>query len=345
MRAFLTASNIALALCFVFLVSMGFTWLMYRRAHKQGWLAIPNERSSHTVPTPTGGGLAIAVVFLVSVIALGALGIVSQQVSIALAGGGSMVALVSWIDGRHPLNARVRIVVHALAAIWALWFLGGLPSLNIGGETLSLGIVGSAIGFFWIVGLSNLYNFMDGIDGLLGAETVVVGTVAGVLLMLSGAPELALLAWIIAAGSAGFLVWNWHPAKIFMGDVGSVLIGFSFATLAVSSERVGALPGLVWVILLGVVIVDAGLSTLRRAFKGEKWFEAHRTFGYHRAVQMGYRHDQVAVRIAVISSMLSGFAYMGWRFFPRLILPETIIVFLMLAWGWLAIQKRFGQVK
>lgn len=339
----LTRTDILFTLFFVFLASTGFTWLIYRQAMKRGWLAIPNKRSSHTVPTPTGGGLAIAAIFFASVITLWALGMVGKEVGLALVGGGSMVTLISWIDGRHHLKARVRIVVHALAAIWVLWFLGGLPSLNIGFSILSLGSLGSIIGFFWIVGLSNLYNFMDGIDGLLGAETVMVGTITGLFLMISGASGLAFLTWILAVASAGFLVWNWHPAKIFMGDVGSVLIGFSFATLAIASERAGASPALVWMIILGVVIVDAGLSTLRRVYRREKWFEAHRTFGYHRAVQMGYRHDQVVLRVMGISGALSGLAYIGWRFFPRLLLTEMVMVFLLLAWGWLMIQRRFSM--
>ena len=291
------------------------------------------------MPTPTGGGLAIAVVFLASVVALGIIGVVEASVGLALAGGGSMVALISWIDGRRALNARVRILVHALAAIWVLWVLGGPQSLNIGFTTLSLGVAGSVLGFVWIVGLSNLYNFMDGIDGLLGSETVAIGAVAGILLMLAGRPELAVVTWILAAGAAGFLVWNWHPAKIFMGDVGSVLIGFSFATLAFVSERADAVPVFVWSTLLLVVLVDAGLSTLRRALKGEKWFEAHRTFGYHQALKFGLTHSQVTLRVIGLNLIVAAGAFVSF-YWPRFLLPAFGVSFVLLSWLWWLIQKR-----
>lgn len=335
----MTVLIILFSLFFVFLASTALTGLVYRNARKRGWLAIPNERSSHTVPTPTGGGMAIAVVALVSVVGLWAVGLLQANVSLALVSGGTMVVLISWIDGRHNLKARIRIGVHALAAVWALWFLGGLPSIHIGAGTLSLGIAGNVIGFFWIVGLSNLYNFMDGIDGLLGSETIVVGTIAGILLMLSGASGIALLTWIIAASSAGFLMWNWHPAKIFMGDTGSVLIGFSFATLAISSERAGTLPLLVWAILLGLVIIDAGLSTLRRAVKGEKWFEAHRTFGYHRALERGLNHADVTLRVMGLNLIVIAGALVSF-YRPTFLLPVLGVVFVFFSWLWWSAQKR-----
>lgn len=283
--------------------------------------------------------MAIAVVFLASVIALWATGLLQTSVSIALMGGGIMVALISWIDGRYNLKASIRITVHALAAIFALFFLGGFSSINLGVHTFYLGIAGNIIGIFWIVGLSNLYNFMDGIDGLLGSETVVVGTAAGILLMLSGAPELALLAWIVAAASAGFLVWNWHPAKIFMGDTGSVLIGFTFAVLAIASERSGVLPVLIWIILLGVVIVDAGLSTLWRAFKGERWFEAHRTFGYHQYLRRGFNHAEVSLRVVAVNFVLAACAFMSF-YQPTLLLPAFVIAFTILSMVWWNVQKK-----
>ncbi len=302
---------------------------------------MPNERSSHTVPTPSGAGLAIACVFLGVVLFFGIANILDRSVAWALAGGGSLVAAVGWIDVHYTLKARYRIVVQIVAAIFAIWSLNGMPSIDLGFMRLSLGIGGSLLAVLVIVWMSNLYNFMDGIDGLIGAETIVVGFVGGAFLASAGAWDLAYISWILAISAAGFLVWNWHPAKIFMGDVGSVLIGFSFAVIVIASENKGSIPIVGWIILLAMFIADATLSTLRRVLRGERWFMAHRTFSYQRAVQMGYRHDQVVIRAMGISSVLAGIMYLGWKLFPQLLLLEAFVVFLLLTWGWLILQRRF----
>ena len=184
----------------------------------------------------------------------------------------------------------------------------------------------------------NMYNFMDGIDGLAGSEAVIVGGVGGVLLALVGAWDLAVISWIIAVASAGFLVWNWHPAKIFMSDVGSILLGFIFTTLAVASERSGALPLLTWLILLMAFIVDATFTTIRRFVKGEKWFVGHHNFAFQQMLKRGYNHSQVTWGIIIINSALAVLALISWLK-PILLTPIFLGSLVVLGVGWWRIQR------
>lgn len=283
-------------------------WMLAR-----GRLDVPNERSSHVTPTPRGGGLSIAAVVLVGLISGWMLGWLPARVGIALIGGVVMVGVIGWLDDCYSLRARPRLLVHVAAALWTLAWLGGFPRLDVGAGSVALGVAGwvlAAVGIVWTV---NFYNFMDGIDGIAGGEAVAVGTAGGVLLMLSGAPGLAGIAFLIAAASLGFLVWNWAPARIFMGDVGSGVLGYLFAALAIASENLGAVPVLVWVLLLGVFVVDATLTLIRRALDREAVFNAHRKHAYQRAVQAGWSHARVSTMALLLNAGLAGLAFLAIR--------------------------------
>jgi Fuc2NAc and GlcNAc transferase len=206
----------------------------------------------------------------------------------------------------------MRATVHVLAAGWAVWCLGGLPSLDLGVAVVPLGMGGNLLAVVGLVWLINLYNFMDGIDGLAAGEAVGVGLVGGVLLAAAGATGLSLVALALAAAAGGFLVFNWPPAKIFMGDVGSGLLGYAFGVLAMASERAGAVPLVVWMILLAVFIVDATATLIRRVVNGERWFEAHRSHAYQRAVQAGYSHHAVTVAVMGLNGLLAVAATGAW---------------------------------
>lgn len=306
-----------------FVVACGLTGAACRYTLRRGIVDVPNARSSHVVATPRGGGLAIVVVFLAFIILLALRGIISGEVAAAICGGGLLVAGVGWLDDQHGLPAALRAVAQALAASWALYWLGGLPSLNLGVTRLPLGSVGFVLGVVGIVWFVNLYNFMDGIDGLAGTEAITVAGTAALLIggtrvgllpnpgmteAAPGAASIALVSSLLVPASAGFLVWNWPPARIFMGDVGSGFLGFTFGVLAVASENSGALPLLVWVLLLGVFVVDATATLLRRIWRRERWTEAHRTHAYQLAVQAGHTHKQVTLAVLGVNIMLGAAA-------------------------------------
>lgn len=315
------------------------TGAVRRYALARAVLDVPNHRSAHTVPTPRGGGLAIGCVALLGIAALGALGALPAGTAAALVGGGALVAGVGWIDDHRGVGAELRIVVHFLAAGWALAWLGGVPEVSLGTATLPLGPAGWVLGAVGIVWLTNLYNFMDGIDGIAAGEAVVVGGAGGVLLLLAEDAGLAGVALLLAAASGGFLLWNWAPARIFMGDVGSGLLGYLFAVLALASENAGALPLLGWVLLLGVFVLDATLTLVRRVARGERWYDAHASHAYQRAVRSGWTHARVTGTVLLLDLLLALLALLA--LLRPAALPGAVgCGLLVLGAAYLAVERR-----
>lgn len=291
------------------------SWLLASRVRLYALdrlLDVPNERSSHSVPTPRGGGLAIAVTALGGIILAAMLHWIEWNLAIALVGGGAMIAAIGWIDDHRSLSALTRFAVQFLSAGWAIYWLGGLPSLSVGSATLHMGFVGSILGIIGIVWAINLYNFVDGIDGLAAGEAISTGVIGGLILLAMGQTGLATVALIIAAANAGFLPLNWAPARLFMGDVGSGMLGYLFAVLAIASENSGAMPLLLWVLLLGAFVFDATVTLCRRVAHGERWYHAHHSHAYQRMVQAGKSHAQVSSTILVINLALALLATVAW---------------------------------
>jgi Fuc2NAc and GlcNAc transferase len=189
--------------------------------------------------------------------------------------------------------------------------------------TIPLGPAGALLSVLGIVWAINLYNFMDGIDGIAAAEAIVASLAGAGLLLWQGQGDLASISLIVAGASAGFLVWNWEPARIFMGDVGSGFLGFVFGTLALASERRGAMPALVWILLLGLFFGDATVTLLRRMLRGERWFEAHSNHAYQRLVRAGLRHRTVTGLIAGLTLVLAGLGVITIRW--PLLLPAALL--------------------
>ncbi len=335
-------SNIGILILFIFsFVSSYFlTYLVRNYSLKHQIIDIPNGRSSHTIPTPRGGGLAFVVVVLVSISLLFGLGILELRVFLALLGGGCLIAGVGWLDDRWGLSALVRLCFHFLAAIWAVSWLGGVPSLSLGFTELDLSWWGSGVAVVGLVWMINLYNFMDGIDGLAGVEAVTVSAVAAILLW-SQASNLAIPCLLLAAAVLGFLIWNWPPAKVFMGDVGSGFLGFVFAVLAIWSENNCAVPLLIWLLLLGVFIVDATVTLVKRMAGGEKLYEAHRSHVYQLAVQAGYSHKQVTLTVLLINIML-GIVAAGALYYYNYMLLITLVTVAVLVVAHLLLGQVFN---
>jgi Fuc2NAc and GlcNAc transferase len=290
-----------LTVLFAFLASVLFTGLVRAYLLRRKVLDIPNGRSSHSAPTPRGGGLSIVVVFLGVVLWFACRGAISAHLGWALIGGGLAVAGVSFLDDHFPVPVRIRLLVHFTAAGWALWWLGGMGPLHLGWTIWGLGWVGQILALVGLVWMINLYNFMDGIDGIAGMEALWVSALGGLLLAWSGLAGLAGCAPALAAASAGFLVWNWPPAKIFMGDVGSGFLGFVFGVLAIASAKESPWLLWPWLILLAVFLVDSTLTLARRFFRGARWYEAHCTHAYQHAAQRWGSHSKVTLTVAAIN--------------------------------------------
>ncbi|NLZ11729.1 MAG: glycosyltransferase family 4 protein [Alcaligenaceae bacterium] len=270
-------------------------------ALKRNVLDIPNARSSHTRPTPRGGGVAFVLVFTVFAAISTALPITTPPGTWALIGASLIVAITGFIDDHHPLPARWRLVGHAAGAGILLWSFGGVPPLTVFGYPIHLGMASGVLGLLYIIWLLNLYNFMDGIDGLAAAQTLCVALGGAALYSVLGHTQLIWLPLLLAGSVTGFLIWNFPPAKIFMGDAGS---GFLGITLAAFSLRAGHIdPNLFycWLILSGVFICDATFTLLRRLLNGEKVYQAHRSHAYQYASRRFASHKTVTLSVVAIN--------------------------------------------
>jgi Fuc2NAc and GlcNAc transferase len=278
------------------------TQLVRRVAAGSGVFDVPNPRSSHEVPTPRGGGLAIVLVTTAGLLILALRGTVQWHLFYALTGGGLAVALIGAADDRRSLSAAIRLTVHFAAALWALAWLGGLPPLRLGNQLVALGWVGyllAACGIVWAV---NLFNFMDGIDGLAASEAIFIALGAALLNpLMGGSAGVAFAAVLFAAACGGFLLWNWPPASIFLGDVGSGYSGYVIVVLAVAATRDSPTALWVWLILGGVFFCDATVTLTRRVLRGERVYEAHRSHGYQWLTRRWGGHRKVTLAVIAVN--------------------------------------------
>ena len=260
----------------------------------------PNERSMHHVPVPVGGGIAV----VATVVLLWPLwqGTLSKSHLLLLASFAGL-GILSWIDDRHSLSPALRIAAQAVAVAVCLASLAPevrvFPVLPVALERLLAGLA-----WLWFI---NLFNFMDGIDGLAGSETVAVAL--GYLLLLAGAGRdgpLSHLALIVAASVAGYLFWNWHPAKVFMGDAGSVPLGFLLGWLMLDLAARGYWAAAL--ILPLYFAADATFTLIKRGLRGEKPWQAHREHFYQRAVLAGTSPTGVVWRVGAANVTLAALA-------------------------------------
>lgn len=262
-------------------------WAVTRACCRPGsWLYFldqPNERSLHVTPTPRTGGVGVMAGLLVGGALVWVAGLGSLPLGAALAGAGGL-ALVGLADDRIGLSARLRLFAQVLVAGLYLAVLGP------GGGALEVLLLG--LGLVW---MGNLYNFMDGSDGLAGGMALFGFSAFALAAALAGQEGLALLCSGVAAAAAGFLVFNFHPARIFMGDAGSVPLGFLAGALGLAGRESGAWPLWFPLLVFAPFILDATVTLLRRALRGERVWEAHRTHYYQRLVQMGLGHRRTAL--------------------------------------------------
>lgn len=285
----------------ILILSCLLTWLLRRYALATSLIDIPNHRSSHQVPTPRGGGLSFVLCFLVAILFLAYLQLISSSMLAALLLAGGGIAVLGFLDDRGHIPAKWRLLGHFIAASFALYLLGGMPAISFFHWTLAPGLVSNVLAVFYLVWLLNLYNFMDGIDGLAAGEAVTI-CFGGVLLYCFQANLVAMfLPLSLAFAVAGFLIWNFPPARIFMGDAGSGFLGLVLGLLSVQAAMINANFFWSWLIFLGVFIVDATVTLVRRGLSGEQLSEAHRSHAYQHASRHYRRHLPVTVGVLAIN--------------------------------------------
>jgi len=295
----------------VFLAALLLTLLIRYIANKKELLDHPNERSSHTMPTPKGGGLAIMIAFYSGLAYLYLQDYIGSELFSALLSA-LPVIIISLLDDIYHLSARIRLGIQFGSAAAALYFMGGVEMLSLGSLSLS-GNWLNLVALLGIVWMTNLYNFLDGIDGYAGSEALFAGAAAYLLF----GSETALL---VAAAAAGFLLLNWHKASLFMGDVGSAPLGFIFAVLMLHDAETPHFLG--WMMLLSLFWFDATLTLLRRIQKGEKLSQPHKKHAYQRLNQAGFAHDKVVLLAMGLNLLILAALYFT---------PEESYLYLFLA--------------
>lgn len=285
----------------IFLASFLLTAIFRSYAIKKSILDVPNERSSHCSPTPRGGGVAIVITFMMLLIYAYLIRAIPFTHFISFSLVGFFVAAIGFMDDRNNLPARWRLLGHFLAAVWGLFWLGGLPHLEFFGIEVQLGAIGYVLAVLYLVWMLNLYNFMDGIDGLASLEAICVCGGMCIAYLLVGVYELIVLPLSLAMAVMGFLFWNFPPAKIFMGDAGSSFLGILLGLLSLQAAWHSPKFLWCWLILLGVFIVDATVTLCCRFFRGAKIYEAHRSHAYQFASRRFGKHLPVSLGVCVIN--------------------------------------------
>lgn len=306
------------------------TWVLRRYALAHSLIDIPGARSSHSLATPRGGGLAIVVSFLLALSVIFIANDIAAGDMWALMGAGGAVAVIGFLDDHGHIAARWRLLGHFGAAAWALFWLGGLAPVSLFGESINLGVLGYILAAFYLVWMLNLYNFMDGIDGLASIEALCVCLGACLVYILMGARELIGLPLLLSMSVLGFLYWNFPSARIFMGDAGSGFLGIILGVLSLQAAWYSANLFWVWLILLGVFIVDATFTLFRRLLAGCKVYEAHRSHAYQFASRQAGSHVAVTLSVLAINVL--------W------LLPIALCVALFDLDGWVGVLLAYAPL-
>ncbi len=327
-----------------YLLTVIFAWLL------TGWIRCyalnndildhPNHRSLHIRPTPRGGGLTIALLVLVTLFLLRLTSLVSPVFFIALGPAALLVTVTGWIDDRRGLPAHWRGLTYLLSAVWVTLWITGVSQLIDYSRLVYMVI--AAGGIMWLI---NLYNFMDGSDGLAGSQAVITAGAGAWILLLAGEQGMAILLIVVSASATGFLIWNWPPARIFMGDAGSCLVGLVFGVVALASDVSNSVPFAVWLVLLSIFIGDTTMTLIKRIVTGETWYLAHRQHAYQRLVQMGMSHKQLtcaAISVNLLILVPAAFMVNTYQVYAWWI---TGGVYLLNGSLWLLVQIKYNNYK
>jgi UDP-N-acetylmuramyl pentapeptide phosphotransferase/UDP-N-acetylglucosamine-1-phosphate transferase len=292
--------TLAFALIVIFLAAYFGTSAFRSWGLGRGVVDVPNERSSHVTPTPRGAGLIFVLICLLSYAILAAYFQTLPWIYLLTAG---LVAGISWLDDLHSIPSAWRLAVHFLSAATLVLVTGGSNGLD------GAKLVASGGAVLWIVWMINAYNFMDGIDGIAGSQAVVAGISWAVFTAMTGEGQMSVYASIVAVSVLAFLLHNWEPAKIFMGDVGSAFLGFTLASFpflrANVTDGLHSVYATAGLIFLWFFFFDTVVTLLKRLVRRERVWEAHRSHLYQRMVIAGWRHSRVTIIYGMFAAVLS----------------------------------------
>ncbi len=300
----------------VFFLSVVLTYYIREFAKKKAILDIPNQRSSHLVATPRGGGVAIVISFFIGLIYFYFIDEIELKLFLALLCS-IPILFISILDDIGEIDLKIRFFVQLFSVIMALFFLGGVDKIDF----IFFTIEGFWVNIFvtvcmmWLI---NLYNFLDGIDGYAASEALFVGVCFYLLFGNS-------IGLLIAFASLGFLIFNWQRASIFMGDVGSTFLGFLFGVLCFYDTSSGNIY--IWLIILSLFWFDATVTLFKRVLNKENFFQAHKKHAFQRLTQVGFSHQKVVLYAMGINLIfLTLLLIIKKPFLPILFLTNIIIL-------------------
>lgn len=326
---------------FFFSLSYYLTHIMRAYALKKNIIDNPNERSSHSVPTPRGGGVAVVCSYLLALMVL----IYSQQltlhIGLTLMAAGFVIALLGFLDDHGHINSMLRLAVHFLVAIGVVISLGGFAEVTVF-NGVQLGFIANIIAVLFLVWLLNLYNFMDGINGIASVEAITITVSMAILYYVFNLSLNSDLLLLLAACVSGFLLWNFPKAKIFMGDACSGFLGLTIGILALIALKENLALFCAWIICLGVFVVDATYTLIKRVLNGHKMYDAHRSHSYQILSRKWGSHKPVTLAVAAINLLwLFPIAYITttqqWAY------PELAVLIAYLPLILLAIKLKAGN--
>lgn len=305
----------------LFLISFSFTYFIKNYMIEKSLVASVNERSSHTTPTPHGGGIALCLTWFIGLVYLYFMGQIESNLFYALLFG-AVISIVSFFDDIYELSPKLRLIIQATVAIGGLYFLGGFETFTFGIFDIQNTILTNIFAFFMIIWFINLYNFLDGINGYAGSEAVFLA-LAGFVLF--GGNHFL----VLGVAVLGFLYWNWNKAKIFMGDVGSTLLGYNIAIFTIYYANEEATNFWIWIILFALFWFDATLTLIRRKLNKEKLSQAHKKHAYQRLTQSGWSHFKVTNYSIGINLILFGIVYFVSNIFIAFVFALILLILTM----------------
>jgi Fuc2NAc and GlcNAc transferase len=275
----------------VFIVSWIGVYLYAKIALKRGVLSNPNYRTLHESPIPRGGGIVFSIVFIVSLFLFWYIGQLPDNLLLIFGVGGLIAALFGFLDDIKNIRASKKLIIQFLLGTWVVYSLDGGPLLSIGWVSFLVAISTTVLFLVWMI---NAYNFMDGIDGMASSGAIFVSSVMTLVLFLTGGSlELIVIFMLLLASVSAFIFFNWPPASIFMGDSGSIFLGYIFGSLILITVESGDISIWSWLIVFGYFFADTTVTQIMRVILVKKWYQVHRSHAYQNLARITKSHLKV----------------------------------------------------
>ena len=299
----------------ILLASIGFGFVYLRSASLYGPYAIPNFRSLHQNVIPKGGGIAIAVSVLVGLLLFNLQNNLGMRHLMVFFIGGLVIAAAGYADDWYDIRPRYRLAVQMLASLWICFWFGGLPVLDLGFMKIHLGLFGDILLIISCLWFYNLYNFIDGIDGMAASATIFISLTMVVILLMEKQYDLAFILGLLAVANIGFILFNWPPARMFLGDSGTSFISYVVSAVAIASLWRNAVSIWVWLIVFGYYFSDTTLTTVIRALTVPRFYLPHRSHAYQNLARIWDSHLKTLLLVLAINLFwVLPFVWLVWKY-------------------------------